>query len=532
MKFHLPAAALGSVAAGALMLAAASPADARELNWTASADSLTLDPHAQNEGPTHTVSHQIYDSLIWRDNDLELTPGLATDWYVHEDNKNVWVFELRQGVKFHQGQDFTAEDVVFSIERAMHENSDMRGLLTSVVDVRAVGSHKVEIETDGPNPILPNNLTNLFMMDSGWAAEHDVETPQNFSQGEENYAVRNANGTGPFELVERVQDTRTVFERNDDWWGMDTYPMEITRMVFEPIESASTRVAALLSGEIDLMLDAPVQDIQRLRSTDGVKVDQAPQNRTIFLGMHQGRDELLNSDADGNPMADKRVRRAMYHAINAQAIKRSVMRGNSQAAGMVAPPFVNGYTEELDERLAYDPEQARKLLDEAGYPEGFEVTLHCPNDRYINDEEICEAVTGLLGRVGIEVNLVAQPKSVHFAELQNGKHDFYMLGWGVPTLDSEYIFNFLFHSNTGSRGSWNQTGYSNDRVDELTQGMAAEIDIEKRNEMIAEAWNIVQDDVVYLPLHHQVLSWAMNDNIDFPVHSENTPLFWTLEYTD
>ena len=531
MKFHLPTAALGMAAVGAL-LAAAGPVEARELTWTASADSLTLDPHAQNEGPTHNISHQIYDPLIYRDQELELTPGLATDWYVREDDRNVWVFELRQGVKYHQGQDFTAEDVVFSIERAMHDNSDMAGLLTTVDDVRAVDSHTVEIETDGPNPILPNNLTNMFIMDSGWAAEHDVETPQNFSQGEENYAVRNANGTGPFELVSREQDTRTVFERNEDFWGMDKYPMEITRMVFEPIDSDSTRVAALLSGEVDLMLDAPVQDLDRLRNTEGVKVDQAPQNRTIFLGMHQGRDELLNSDTDGNPMADERVRRAMYHAINAQAIKRSVMRGNSQPAGVTAPPFVNGYTERLDQRLPYDPEGARELLAAAGYPDGFEVTLHCPNDRYINDEEICEAVTGLLGRIGIEVNLVSQPKSVHFAELQNGKLDFYMLGWGVPTLDAEYIFTFLFHSNTGSRGSWNMTGFSNDRVDELTQAMGSVVDTEKRNDMISEVWEIAQDDVVYLPIHHQVLSWAMRDNIDFPVQGENQPNFWQLEFTD
>jgi len=522
----------GLVITGLAACALGAAAEARTLHWASAADSLTLDPHSQNERPTHRISHQLYDPLVYRDLDLELQPRLATDWHVREDDPSVWVFELREGVTFHQGQALTAEDVVFSLQRAMHENSDMRGLLTSIAEVRAAGEHTVEIVTDGPNPLLPNNLSNLFIMDSGWAAEHDVETPQDFASGEESYAVRNANGTGPFELVSREQDTRTEMVRNDNYWGRDRYPMEVSRQVFQPIESSATRVAALLSGEIDMILDAPVQDIARLREAEGIKVEQAPQNRTIFLGMHQGRETLVNSETEGNPLADERVRRAMYHAINAEAIRRSVMRGNSQPAGVIMPPFVNGYTEALDERLPYDPEGARKLLAEAGYPEGFDITLHCPNDRYINDEEICEAVTGLLGRVGIDVNLVAQPKSVHFGELQRGEYDFYMLGWGVPTLDSEYVFNFLFHSRDGNRGSWNFTGYADDRVDELTQAMAREVDTEARNEIIAEAWQRVQDDVVYLPIHHQVLSWAMNEEIQHPVQSENNPYMHYVEFTD
>lgn len=515
-----------------LALALAGPVQGETIQWGSAADSLTLDPHSQNERPTHTIAHQIYDPLVYRDLELDLAPALATDWYVREDNPEVWVFELREGVRFHEGQEMTAEDVVFSLQRARHENSDMRGLLTSVADVRAVDTHTVEIITDGPSPLLPNNLSNLFIMSADWAEEHDVETPQNFADGEENYAVRNANGTGAFRLEHREQDTRTEMVRNDDYWGNDRYPMQVTRQVFQPIESDATRVSALLSGDLDLILDAPVQDVSRLKEAEGLKVEQAPQNRTIFFGMDQASDKLRTSSADDNPFADERVRRAMYHAINADAIRRSVMRGNSQPAGIIAPPFVNGYTEELDERLPHDPERAQELLAEAGYPDGFDVTLHCPNDRYINDEEICEAATGLLGRVGIDVNLVAQPKSVHFAELARGEYDFYMLGWGVPTLDSEYVFNYLFHTKGGDRGGWNFTGYSNDRVDELIRGMGSEIDTDRRNGMIAEVWEQVQDDVVYLPIHHQVINWAMREDIDFPVQSENTPYFKYLEFIE
>ncbi len=520
-----------SVMAGAAGVGATG-AQAETLRWTRSGDSLTLDPHSQNEGPTHTVSHQIYDSLVYRDMDLEMQPGLATDWYVSEEDETVWIFEIREGVTFHEGQELTAEDVAFSLNRARHQNADMRGLLTAVTDARARDSHTVEIHTDGPNPLLPNNLTNLFIMSQEWAEEHGVEEPQNYAAGEETYAVRNANGTGPFRVVSREPDVRTVFERNEDFWGIDEYPMEISRMIFTPIDSSATRVAALLSGEVDLLLEAPVQDIARLSQADGLKIEQGPQNRTIFLGVHQGKEQLEQSNAEGNPFADRSVREAMNLAIDVEAIKTAVMRGNSEPAGMIAPPFVNGYDEDLDARPEADTERARELLAEAGYGDGFDITFHCPNDRYINDEQICQAVVGLLGQIGIDARLVSQTRSVHFAELTNGEYEFYLLGWGVPPMDSEYIFSFLYHTKEGDRGTWNHTGYSNERVDELIQAMAREVDTDTRNDMIAEAWEIVQEDIVYLPLHHQVLTWAMREDIDFPVQSENTPMFQYLRFNE
>jgi peptide/nickel transport system substrate-binding protein len=435
-----------AVLMGATMLAGA--ASAETLRWANVGDSLTLDPHAQNEGPTHTLSHQIYEGLLQRDMAGQIIPALATDWAPSEDDPNIWVFNLREGVTFHDGSAFNAEDVVFSLERAMSETSDMKGLLTSVVDVTAVDDFTVHIRTDGPNPILPSNLTNMFMMDREWAEANNVTLPQDYAAGEDSYAVRNANGTGAFRLVSREPEVRTVLEANPDYWGIGEFPLEISEIIFTPIQNQATRVAALLSGEVDFVQDIPVQDIDRVASTDGLKIVTAPQNRTIFLGMQQGEEDLDTDNVDGaNPFSDVRVREAINIAVNRDAIRQVVMRGQSQPTGVIMPPFVNGWTEALDEVPETDVERARELMAEAGYGDGFEIIFNCPNDRYINDEAICQAVVGMLAQIGITANLEAQTRANHFPLIQNRETEFYLLGWGVPTFDSEYVFNFLYHTS-------------------------------------------------------------------------------------
>ena len=504
---------------------------AETLRWARAGDSLTLDPHAQNEGPTHALAHQIYEPLVVRDMDAQMQPALATEWGPDAENPNLWRFKLREGVKFHDGADFDSEDAVFSLKRAMTKDSDMKELLASVKDVRADGKYGLIIETDGPNPIMPANLTNTFMMDKGWAEANNTVKVQDFEGGESTFATTNTNGTGPFKLVSREPDAKTVLEQNADYWGKGTYPMEVTRIEYTPIQNAATRVAALLSGEVDLIQDVPVQDLARANDADGLKVGTAPQNRVIFFGMNQGDADLTSDDVEGkNPLAEKKVRQAMNIAINRDAIKKVVMRDQSQPAGMIAPPFVNGWTAELDAVPAYDVAAAKKLMEEAGYGDGFSITLNCPNDRYINDEGICQAVTGMLGQIGIKVNLDAQPKAQFFPLISNLQTDFYMLGWGVPTFDSEYVFNFLVHTKGEKYGSWNGTRYSNTDLDPKIQALASETDLDKRNAMIAEIWAQVQEDVVYLPLHHQVLNWGMKENIDFKVQPEDQPHFKYLKF--
>ncbi|MBK0400241.1 ABC transporter substrate-binding protein [Limibaculum sp. M0105] len=521
---------LASLMLGSAAIAIAATANAETLRWARAGDSLTLDPHAQNEGPTHTLAHQIYEPLLHRDMAGQIVPALATEWAPTED-PSVWRFKLREGVTFHDGAPFTASDVVFSLNRAMMPDSDMKELLASVKEVTAVDDLTVDITTDGPNPILPSNLTNLFIMDEDWSKSNGVEKPQDFEGGEETFAVRNANGTGAYMLAERAPDSKTVLKQNPNYWGKGEFPLEVTEIVFTPVQNAATRVAALLSGEVDFIQDVPVQDLGRVEAADGLVVRTAPQNRTIFFGINVGDADLKSDNVDGkNPFADKRVREAMNMALNRDAIRQVVMRGQSQPTGVIMPPFVNGWTEALDAVPPTDVAKAKELMAEAGYGDGFSVTLNCPNDRYINDEAICQAAVGMLGQIGIKVALDAKPKAQHFPLINNLETDFYMLGWGVPTFDSEYIFNFLVHTKGEKYGSWNGTRYSNPELDKMIEGLASETDLAKRDAMIAEIWSTVQGETIYLPLHHQVLNWGMKTAIDFPVQPEDQPHFKYLTY--
>lgn len=506
-------------------------ASAETVRWARSGDALTIDPHAQNEGTTHTFAHQIYEPLLQRDMAGQIVPVLATEWAALPSNPNVWRFKLRQGVKYHGGEDFTADDVVFSINRAKMPTSDMKGLLTSIKEVRKVDDYTVDIETNGANPLLPNNLTNLFMMDEGWTVSNGSEVPQDFANGQTTYAAQNTNGTGAYTLVSRTPDERSVLRANPNYWGIGEYPLQVSEIIFTPIQSAATRVAAMLSGEVDFVQDIPVQDLGRVESQSDLKVIKAAQNRVIFFGMNQGKADLETDSVSGaNPFADLRVRQAMNMAINRDAIQRVVMRGQSDPTGIIMPPFVNGWNEGLDQIPANDIKKAKALMADAGYGDGFSVTLNCPNDRYINDEAICQAFVGMLGQIGIDANLDALPKAQHFPLIQNRVTELYMLGWGVPTFDSHYVFNFLHHTSEGDRGSWNNTGYSNPELDQMIVSLESETDLSVRNATIQKIWTQLQKDVVYLPVHNQVLNWSMKENINFDVQPEDQPHFKYLTF--
>ena len=494
-----------------------SSAWAKNIKWSMAGDSLTLDPHAQNEGPTTQVSRQVYEALVTRALDMQIVPQLATDWKA--TSPTTWVFNLRKDVKFSDGTKMTSEDVVFSILRAKLPTSDFKEYISSISAVKAIDDYSIQIDTAEPNPILLNQLSNIFVISKAWATENFSIAPQNWNASQETYASVNAMGTGPFKITLREPNTKTVFKKNKKWWGKVEH--NLTSIELLPIANAATRVAALLSGEIDLVTDAPVQDLGRIGGSAGHKVVSTPQMRTIFLGMDQGADELRSGNTGDNPFKKKEVRQALYQAIDIEAIKKKVMRGLSEPAGIITFPGVTGYTKDLDKRLAYDPEAAKKLLADAGYPNGFDVELRCPNDRYVNDEAICTAVVGMFGKIGVNVSLNSQTKSKHFKELKNKKGDFYMLGWGVPTLDSHYVFHYLY--DTGA--SWNRVNFSDARVDELIKIMEGEVDLDKRNAAIAEAWKIVKDDISYLPLHHQVISWASAKNVNVPIRPNNEPLF-------
>ena len=491
---------------------------AKTIKWSMQGDSLTLDPHAQNEGPTTQVSRQVYEALVTRGLDMSIEPQLATDWKTTDPN--TWVFNLRKDVKFSDGTDMTAKDVVFSILRAKQPTSDFKEYISTISDVKEIDNYTVQVSTSKPNPILLNQLSNIFIMSKKWSIDFGATVSQNWDGGEETFSATNAMGTGPFKITLREPNTKTVFERNSNWWG-SMKDNSVTEIHLLPIKNSATRVAALLSGEVDLVTDAPVQDLARIGNSADHEVVSTAQMRTIFLGMDQAADKLRSGNTGDNPFKKKEVRQALYQAIDIEAIKKKVMRGLSEPAGIITFPGVNGYTQDLDKRLPYDVDAAKKLLADAGYPKGFDVELRCPNDRYVNDEAICTAVVGMLGKIGVNVNLFAQTKSKHFKELKEDKGDFYMLGWGVPTLDSHYVFHYLYESGA----SWNKVNFSNSEVDAAIRVMEGEVDLDKRNAAIANAWKIVKDDISYLPLHHQVISWATKNNVDVPIRPNNEPLF-------
>lgn len=508
-----------SLAIASALAIGATAANAETLRWARVGDALTLDPHSQNEGPTSTLLHHIYETLVERAVDGSLKPRLATEWNIHPDDPTVWVFKLREGVKFHDGADFTAEDVVASVTRVTSETSDFKGLHAVVTGAEAIDDYTVHIKTNGPSPLYVQNLTNFFIIDKGWIEANNAQNPQDYKAGEETYTARNTNGTGPYILDSRDPEVRTVLKVNANHWGE---PPAVTEIIYTPIKEAATRVAALLSGEVDFVQDVPVQDIERLQQTDGITVTTGPENRTIFFAYDMGSDSLISLDGD-NPFKKPEVRQAMHMALDRDAIKSVVMRGQSVPGAQNAPPFVNGWDAELDAYSPPDYEGAKALLAEAGYPDGFTVDLHCPNDRYLNDEAICQAYVGMLARIGITANLVSQSRTLHFPAIQNREVDFYLLGWGVPPFDSQYIFDFLVHSTEDARGGWNGSRYMNAEVDAKIKSLATETDLEKRDATIAEIWQQIQQDRVFLMVHNQLLAYATKKGVKIAVHPENQP---------
>jgi peptide/nickel transport system substrate-binding protein len=501
-------------------------ADARTVRWARSIDAQTLDPHAANIGPTSALAHQMYEPLVIRGYDGQLIPTLATEFRILPDRPTVWEVKLRQGVRFHNGNAFNADDVVFSFTRARAPTSDYRGLLTSITDVRKVDDHTVHIETRAPNPLLFQNLADIFMMDKEWTEQNNATQPQNIRERQENHATRNANGTGPYVLVSREPDIRTVMRRNENYWGRNQYPLEVSELIMVPIRENATRIAALLSGEVDVVHDVPVQDIARLQQTQGIRVNIGEENRVIFLSFNVGAEPLRSSDIrDRNPFANRTVRQAVNIAINRDAITRVVMRGQGAPIGYLGTRFINGHSAEIAAPPRFDVAAANRMLDEAGFPrraaEGntrFSVSFHCTNDRYVSDEAICQAVVAMLGQIGIRANLVARPAAQHFPEIQRLELDFYLLGWGIPTYDSEYNFNFLYHTRGQQAGTWNGTRFSNPDLDRRIIALASTPDQAARNREIADLWRILREETVYVPLHVQSISHAMRGGIDVPIH--------------
>ena len=508
-----------SLIASLVLTAAAGAACAQTVRIGNQGDALSMDPHSLNESLQLSVLGNIYEPLVSRDKDLKLVPALATSW--KQTSPTVWRFELRKGVKFHDGKPFTADDVVFSLARGAGDGSDMRSYTNDFKEVRKINDFTVEIETKSPFPILPDQLSFFYIMSKAWCEENQATKPVDRRKGIENAASFRANGTGPFRLRERQPNVKTAFVRNGSYWGK--IEGNVVNVEYTPIGNDATRAAALLSGQVDVIEPVPLQDVARINGSGKAKVLQGPELRWIFLGMDQKRDELLYSSVKGkNPFKDKRVRQAFYQAIDINGIQKNVMRGASTPAAHLIGPGVNGYDASMGGRLPYDPEAAKKLLTEAGYPNGFEVSMNCPNDRYVNDSNICQAVAANLAKIGVKINLQVETKGTYFPKILKRDTSFYLLGWSPSTYDAHNVLNAIMRCvDDKGAGQFNLGAYCNPKVDELTVKVQSETDKAKRDAMIKDAFKLHADDIGHLPLHQQALAWGVGDNVQLTQRADN-----------
>jgi peptide/nickel transport system substrate-binding protein len=521
-----------AVATASILAFAIAPASAQTLRYANQGDLKSLDPYTLRE--TTTIAHHghIYEGLVARDKDLKLIPALAESWETPEPTR--WRFHLRKNVKFHNGDPFTADDVIFSAERVRAKGSNFLTVVPIDAKFVKIDDNTVDVVLTSPNPILTSQWDGWFIMDKKWAEANNSVAPTPASATTPSFASLNANGTGPFMLDSHQPGVKTVFKVNPNWWRKPEHNLK--EIVFTPIASDATRVAALLSGEVDVIEPVPLQDIDRVNSSGNAKVLTGPELRTIFLGMDQIRDELLYSSVKGkNPFRDIKVREAFYKAVDVELIKTRVMRGLSTPSALMIAPQLFALSKDFT-RPKVDIDGAKKLLTAAGYPDGFEVTLDCPNDRYVNDSAICQAVVGMLARIGVKVTLLAQPKQQYFAKvLKAGGYQtsFYLLGWTPASSDSQNVLNDIMGCRDdpkSNRGEANLSGYCNKKLDELSDKVLLETDTAKRDQMIKEAFEIGIKDWGYIPLHQQALAWGISNKVKITQRADNqVSLYWATK---
>jgi peptide/nickel transport system substrate-binding protein len=421
---------------GSLLIGAACtlPADARTLRFASAFDPQSMDPHALALLYQSRVVSQIYDSLVNRDRKFRLEPSLAVSWRMVD--ARIWRFALRPDVRFHDGTPFTADDVVFSIERALARTSQRAFQLRGVTGARRVDDLTVDVLLSAPDAVLPEKMIFIGIMSRAWAQKHGVLLPQDVNAKQETHAVRHANGTGPFMLGRYEPDRRVVLAANPHWWGRATAfgGGNVSEATYTVIQSDATRMAALATGEADFVIDPPFQDVARLQQDKRLKFASTTDIGTQYLGFDQARAELETSDARGrNPFRDLRVRKAVYHAIDIDSIVAKVLRGQATPTGSFVSALVDGYVPELDRRLSYDPAAARALLKEAGYRNGFSVQLDCVNVTF--RAAVCQAITAMLAQVGIRATFQPAPSALFFPKLTQATSSFFEFGW-IPTCPS------------------------------------------------------------------------------------------------
>jgi peptide/nickel transport system substrate-binding protein len=513
---------LCSVALGFL----AGSASAEILRWGAARDIVSLDPYSYGDSFTIGFLDHVYDGLVRYNEEFEIVPALATEWEIVDET--TWRFTLRDGVTFHNGAPLTAEDVLASLERVSHPNSPLRGNLPAYQSAEIIDDLTIEMTVDANYPLLLNDLTNIHIFNAQWLTDNDALEPTDVGAGIEGFPTFNANGTGPFRVVEWVPDSNVTLEVNEDWW--DEARHNLTGIEFTPISSAATRVAALLSGSIDFTENAPLQDLARLEASPDVDPVVTQDLRTVMFGFNR-RDTL--SEGQENMFNDLRVRQAFAHAIDAESIRDVIMQGNSRVTGALVAPEIPGYTDEMGEPRAFDPETASALLEDAGAT-GFSFTLNCMNNGYVNEEELCNAVVPMLNRVGFDVTLDIAERAQQTPKRTSGSADVWSFGWAnLPMLDSYSILVQVLHSNEGNAGVFNWGDWSYPEIDALIQSAAVELDFDTRIAMQTEALQIARDELIFSPLHEQPMAWAASSRVvDILQQGDNKPRHWTTRLAD
>ncbi|MDX1609517.1 MAG: ABC transporter substrate-binding protein [Halofilum sp. (in: g-proteobacteria)] len=486
-----------TLATALLALSVATGAGAKTLRMAYDADPVSLDPHEQLSGATLQLSHMVFDPLVRWTQDLDFEGRIAKSW--ERLDETTMRFHLREGVKFHSGNALTAEDVKWTFQR-LKRSPDFKGIFQKFERMEIIDEHTIDIHTDGPFPLVLHNATYIFPMDKDFYTGTDSKgrDKSELKKHGDTFASQNASGTGPFIITSREQGVRIEFDRFDDYWD-ERSPGNVQKIVFTPIKEAPTRVAALLSGDVDFIAPVPPTDLERVRNNDDTKLVTMTGTRVITFQMNQNRVDAFKN---------RKVRQAIVHAVNNEGIVEKIMKGFGTPAAQFSPEGYLGHNPDLKPR--YDLAKAKQLMKEAGYEDGFSISMMAPNNRYVNDFKIAEAVAAMLAKINIDVDLKTMPKAQYWPEFDERAADMMMIGWHSDTEDSANFYEFLAmtpNPDTG-RGQYNSGNYSNEKVDELTEQSLVETDPEKRAEILQRIERIIYEDAGFVPLHWQDLAWA------------------------
>lgn len=501
-----------------LLHAASARAAAHELRIGLSGEVTTLDPHFLAAQPNLTVARHVFESLTDVDPQTRLIPGLAERWRALD--ATTWEFNLRRGVKFHDGSPLTAEDVAFSLARPLSIKGSPGGFASyvrAVASTAIVDAHTLRVKTRYPYGALPEDLNSILIV-SKKAAQN--AGPEDFDAG------RAMIGTGPYRFVRYQRGDRLELARHDGWWGQRPAWAKVTLRI---VPADPSRTAALLSGELDAIEHIPSADIKKLNKNNKLNIIQTTSWRTIVLHLDQyrrqppGLTDTAGKPLAGNPFMDLRVRRAISKAINRNAIAERVMEGLAVPAANIVAPGVFGHNAALQAE-PYDPAGAKRLLAEAGYPNGFRVTLTGPNNRYINDEQVLQAVAQGLTRIGIATRVEAAPMSAFLGRVRKEDTSFALLGWGSFAADLALRSLVAAPDGDKGHGAWNWGRYANPKVDALMAQALASIDRKQRETLAREANTLAMHDLAVIPLHHQVVSWAMRAGLSYTPRTDEFTL--------